>query len=104
MCQFEQEDKNIKLIPLWLIAKQSKPNEPKKLKGVNLISAARLDQELKNGVSFMILAVREVVKILVNPIPPEVTHVIKEFSDVFPEDLLNKLPPIGHPTCYRFST
>jgi len=38
-----------------------------------LISATELDQELKNGVPFMILTVREVVKTPNSTIPPEVT-------------------------------
>ena len=39
----------------------------------------------------MILASREVVKTPDSTIPPEVTPVIEEFSDVFPEDLPNRL-------------
>jgi len=41
----------------------------------------------------MILAAREVVKMLNSTIPLEVTPVIEEFSDVFYENLSNKLPP-----------
>ena len=91
MCRFEHEGKKIKLTPYWPIAKKLKPNTPKKSKE-NLISAIELDQELKNGVPFMILAVREVVKTPDSNIPLEVTLVIDEVSDVFPEDVLNKLP------------
>ena len=42
----------------------------------------------------MILAAREVVKMSDSTIPPEVTSIIEEFSDVFPEDLPNKLSPM----------
>ena len=42
----------------------------------------------------MILAAGEVVKTPDSTIPSEVTPVIEEFSDVFPEDLPNKLPPM----------
>jgi len=49
-----------------------------------LIGATELDQELKNGAPFMILAARKVVKTPDSTIPPEVTPVIEEFSDVFP--------------------
>jgi len=59
MCRFEHEGKKIKLTLCRPIAKKSKPNALKKLKGVNLISATKLDQELKNGAPFMILAARE---------------------------------------------
>ena len=57
-----------------------------------MISLTELDQELKNDALFMILTAREVVKTPDNIIPPKVTPVIEEFNDVFPEDLLNKLP------------
>ena len=62
MCRFEHEGKKIKLTPYRFIAEKSKLNALKKSKGVNLISATELDQELKNGPPFMILAAREVVK------------------------------------------
>jgi len=42
----------------------------------------------------MILTVREVVKTPDSTIPQELTLVIEEFSDVFLEDLPNKLPPM----------
>ena len=94
MCQFEHEDKKIKLISLWPITKQPKSNVMKKLKWVNLISATKLDQELKNNAPFMILTAREVAKMLDNIILSEVTPMIEEFSDVFLENLPNKLPPM----------
>jgi len=59
-----------------------------------LISAIKLDQELKNDAPHMILAGREVVKTSDGTIPPEVTPMIDKFSDVFSEDLSNKLPSI----------
>ena len=40
----------------------------------------------------MILTAREVVEKSYSTSPPEVTPVIKKFSDVFPEDLPDKLP------------
>jgi len=80
------------LTPYRPIAKKPKFNASKKLKGVNLISAIEFDQELKNNASFMILAAREVVKTLDSTILLEVSPIIEGFSDVFPEDLLNRLP------------
>jgi len=94
MCRFEHEGKKIKLTPYRFIAEKSKLNAPKKLKGVNLISAPKFEQELKNGVPFMMLATRKVVKTSNSTISPEVTPVIKEFSDVFPEDFPNRIPPM----------
>jgi len=40
----------------------------------------------------MILPAREVVKTPNNTIPPKVTSVIEEFSDVFYKNLPNRLP------------
>ena len=57
-----------------------------------MISATEFDQKLKNIAPCMILTAREVVKMPDSIIPPEVTPMIEKFSDVFPEDLLNKLP------------
>ena len=72
ICRFEYEGKQTKLIPSQPVAKHPKPNVPKKSKGVNLISVTELDQKLKNGALFMILAIREVVKMPDNTIPSEV--------------------------------
>ena len=55
-----------------------------------MISATELDQELKNDAPFIILTAREVIKTPDSTIPPEVTPVIEEFSDVFPKNLPNK--------------
>ena len=87
MCQFEHEGKKIKLTPCRSITKKPKLNAVKKSKRVNLISAI----ELKNGAPFMILTAREVAKTPNNTIPSKVTLVIEEFSDVFPEDLPDRL-------------
>jgi len=92
MCRFEHESKKIKLTHCRPIAKKPKPNAPKKSKRVNLISATTLDEEIKNGAPWIILAASEVVKMSDSTILPEVTPVIEEFSDVFLEDLPNKLP------------
>ena len=87
MCQFEHDSKKIKLTPYRPIAKKLKFNASKKSKGVNLIRATELDQKLKNGAPCMILVAREVVKISDSTILPNVTPMIGEFSDVFPENL-----------------
>ena len=76
------------------IVKKPKPKAPKKSKGVNLISGTELDQELKNGAPCMILTAREVIKTPDSIIPLKVTVVIEKFSDVFPEEPPNRLPPM----------
>jgi len=42
----------------------------------------------------VILATKEITKESNTAIPPEVTPMIAEFADVFPEDLPDKLPPM----------
>jgi len=73
MYRFEHEGKKIKWTPYLPIVKKPISNAPKKSKRVNLISTIELDQELKKGAPCMILAAREVVKMLDSIIPPEVT-------------------------------
>ena len=90
MCRFEHDGRKIKLTPYRPITKKLKPNTQKKLKAVNLISATKVEQKLKNGALFMVLTTREVVKTPDSTIPPEVTPMIEKFSDVFPEDLPDK--------------
>ena len=64
------------------------PTAPKNTKRINLISVKAFEQELKKGAPFIILTAREVESN--NSISPEITPVIKEFSDIFSD----KLPPM----------
>ncbi|XP_020258176.1 uncharacterized protein LOC109834550 [Asparagus officinalis] len=95
-CHFEHEGKKIKLLPSAPKTKQpeQKPIAVKKNKGVSLITTKEIRQEFEKGAPVMILTAREVTKESSNPLPPEVTPVITEFADVFPEDLPDKLPPM----------
>jgi len=52
------------------------------------------NQELKSGAPIITFAAKKVVKESVSIITPEVALVIKEYSDVFLEDLPDKLPPM----------
>ena len=65
----------------------------KKTNSVSLISAKASSQDVE-GTLFVILTTREVNKEPSSSIPLEVTLVITEFADVFPDDLLDKLPPM----------
>jgi len=73
MCQFKHQGKTLRLLSSRPQVKQptQTPITPKKTKGIHLISAKDLDQELKNGAPFMILAVREVAEKTDNTIPLE---------------------------------
>ena len=59
-----------------------------------MITAKDFSQEVEKGAPFVILATEEITKESNPKIPPEVTPVIAEFADVFPEDLSDKLPPM----------
>ncbi|XP_020257552.1 uncharacterized protein LOC109834065 [Asparagus officinalis] len=56
--------------------------------------AKEICQEFEKGVPIMILITREVAKESNTSLPPEVTPMISEFANVFPEDLPEKLPPM----------
>jgi len=73
MCQFEHEDKKIKLLLSWSKVGQPKlaPILLKKTKGINLISVKALDQEPKKGAPFMILT-KEITEKPSTLIPSEV--------------------------------
>jgi len=66
----------------------------KKTYSINLITAKAFSLDVEKGAPFVILAAKEITKESNTMIPPEVTPVIAEFADVFPEDLLDKLPPM----------
>ena len=57
-----------------------------------MITAKAFSQDVEKGASFVILTTKEVTKESNTTISPEVTPVIAEFADVFPEDLPDKLP------------
>ena len=102
MCQFEHEGKKIKLLPHEPKAEPSepKPTTVKKTNSISLITAKAFSQDVEKGAPFVILVTKEIIKEANTAIPPEVTPMITEFTDVFPEDLLEKLPPMRDTTCY----
>ena len=95
MCLFEHEGKKVKLLtsqPKNNVAKK-KPVALKQTKN-SLISAKEIDHEMTKGNPIIFLTAREVPKGSVTSIPSEVTSVIDEFADVFPENRPNQLPPM----------
>ena len=96
MCQFEHEGKKIKLLPREPKAESSepKPATVKKTNSISLITAKAFSQDVEKGAPFVILATKEITKESNTAIPSEVTPLIAEFADVFPEDLPDKLPPM----------
>jgi len=89
MCQFEHEGKKIKLLPREPKAEpfEPKPTTVKKTNSISLITGKSFSQDVEKGAPFVILATKEITKESNIAIPPEVTPVIAEFADVFPEDL-----------------
>ena len=96
MCQFEYNGKNIKLLPFQPKLELNEPKTPvaKKTKGIHLVNGKTFGQQVEEGAPIMILTVKETTRESTTSIPPEVTSVIEEFADVFPEDLPNQLPPL----------
>ena len=72
---------------------EKKPVAVKQTKN-SLISAKEIDHEMTKGNPIISLTAREVPKGSVTSIPSEVTSMIDEFVDVFPEDRPNQLPPM----------
>ena len=62
--------------------------------GMNLINAKELEHELSEGAPIWVLSTREVQDPPLKEQPQEVTRVLEDFQDVFPEDLPNHLPPL----------
>ncbi|XP_020262660.1 uncharacterized protein LOC109838644 [Asparagus officinalis] len=94
MLLFEHDGKKVKILPVQPKGNDKKPDPNKSSQGVNLIGAKEIDRELANGAPIFALAAREAPKDISNVVPPEVATVLEEFSDIFPEDLPNQLPPM----------
>ncbi|XP_020250396.1 uncharacterized protein LOC109827789, partial [Asparagus officinalis] len=94
MLLFEHDGKKVKILPVQPKGNDKKPDPNKFSQGVNLIGAKEIDRELSNGAPIFALAAREAPKDIANTAPPEITPVLEEFSDVFPEDLPDQLPPM----------
>jgi len=95
-CTFTHERRRIKLLPnhpkTWQVEKKSVT--PKKEKGLNLINLKEIKKEVADRSPLVILVAREDTKDFLEPILPAVSLVITEFSDVFPKDLADQLPPM----------
>ena len=95
MCLFKHEGKKVNLLP-----SQTKNNVAEKKSVVakqikiNLISTKDINRELTKGKPIIILTAREVPEESIISIPCEVALVIDEFTDVFPKDLPDQLPPM----------
>jgi len=62
-----------------------------KTNNISLITAKAFSQDMEKGAPFVILVTKKVTKESNTLIPPEVTPMIAKFTDVFFEDLPEKL-------------
>ena len=94
-CSFVQEGKKIKLVPLRL-SLYLKLNRLKHLaaRRLTLISLKLIDKEIAKGSTVIALIAREIIDDFLEQISPEAIPLLKEFADVFPEELPYSLPPM----------
>ena len=94
-CSFMFEGKKIVLNPLKLKPIDiSKKKEIPKEKGLNIISSKAFERvAVQESVVFALVA-RELHGKAHEEQPEEVKSVLQEFKDVFPEELLDHLPPM----------
>ncbi|XP_058103238.1 uncharacterized protein LOC131246829 [Magnolia sinica] len=103
-CTFMYNGKKIKLNPMppentLGKKKDEKASEPREMgkskpKSLHIISAREFEKEAKEDSMVYALVAREITPEVPSELPCEVTSVLKEYSDVFPEDLPNELPPM----------
>ena len=87
---FMFDDVKIVLLPYRQMLEKAKPAEAEK--ATSLLSLAQFDEVLKETEVGYRLMGKEVAEC--SSIPKEVVPLITEFSDVFPEELLDGLPPM----------
>jgi len=66
--------------------------DTRKEKNLNLICPKEIEKEVISGTQIIVLVAREVGKESHQTILPEVTPIITDFADVFPNDLSDQLP------------
>ncbi|XP_028555460.1 uncharacterized protein LOC114580855 [Dendrobium catenatum] len=95
ICVFEYGGKKIKFFRSQPKSKdERKSNSVKPSKGLDLVSANIIDSCVAQGAPLYTLVVCEVTKEPHRTIPQKVQPILLDFSDIFPEDLPNQLPPL----------
>ena len=84
------EGLKIVLIPCKQVLEKTNPTDMGK--ATALLSLEKFDEELKDAEVVYMLLGKEMVEC--NNIPEEVVPLINEFSDVFPDELPDGLPPL----------
>ena len=62
--------------------------------GLNLIGAKELEQDINEGAHIWVVSAKETKDHTPVEYPQEVVQLLKEFKDVFLEDLHDSLPPL----------
>lgn len=65
-----------------------------KSKALHIIGAKEFEQELKKDTMIFVVVFKEVSFDSAHKYPYDVEPILAEFSDIFPEDLLDELPPM----------
>ena len=95
LCSFTFKGKKIKLNPLQprhII--EGKKREESKGKGLHIISPKVTERLVIKGATMFALMAREIEPIVHEDPPKDAQPILKEFYDIFPDELPNELPPM----------
>uniref|UniRef100_A0A2N9G4P9 Reverse transcriptase n=1 Tax=Fagus sylvatica TaxID=28930 RepID=A0A2N9G4P9_FAGSY len=94
-CSFTFKGKKIKLNPLQprhII--EGKKREESKGKGLHIISPKETERLVTKGATMFALMAREIEPIVHEDPPEDAQPILKEFCDIFPDELPDELPPM----------
>uniref|UniRef100_A0A2N9G1A2 CCHC-type domain-containing protein n=1 Tax=Fagus sylvatica TaxID=28930 RepID=A0A2N9G1A2_FAGSY len=94
-CSFTFKGKKIKLNPLQprhII--EGKKREESKGKGLHIISPKVIERLVTRRATMFALMAREIEPSIHEDPPEDAQPILKEFCDIFPDELLNELPPL----------
>uniref|UniRef100_A0A2N9I5V1 CCHC-type domain-containing protein n=1 Tax=Fagus sylvatica TaxID=28930 RepID=A0A2N9I5V1_FAGSY len=94
-CSFTFKGKKIKLNPLQpRHITEGKKHEESKGKGLHIISPKVTERLVTKGATMFVLMAREIESSIHEDPPEDTQPILKEFCDIFPNELPNELPPM----------
>jgi hypothetical protein len=94
-CSFTFKGKKIKLNPLQpRHITEGKKREESKGKSLHIISLKVTERLVTKGATMFALMAREIEPSIHKDPPEDALPILKEFRDIFPDELPNKLPPM----------
>jgi len=95
-CTFYYEGKKIRINPIEPQTRTTvqKPKAPEKTKSLHLVGAKEFELNVKGDQAIFALVARDSSKEPEREIPLEAQPLLKEFTQVFPDDLPDQLPPL----------